>query len=343
MKQLIYISTIIILLFSCEKDRNSISKSKSPSKDQLIESESPIDFQTDNVLFYKDIKYGDYERTTYDLFSPNTDTLSPLMIFIHGGGFFASDKSAIYADPNFISTVDSLLSENIAVACINYRFIDAYEGILRSLNDCKRALQHMKFYSKKLQINKDKIILMGGSAGSGASLWIGLNDDMKSTNSEDSISLESTRVQGLVCNSTQANYDLLNWSETIFSEYKSQGLTSDSLITLIGKNYVLRLYGIDSLAELTTPKLEEERARLDYLNALSVDDPEIYLISTQEPYSFPTNDSEVLHHPLHAKAIMDKANSVNVPTKVHLPKMGIDTRDNESIVEFILRKIGISE
>lgn len=340
MIRLTLIFTILIFLFSCEKDNGSTLKSISPSKGLLTESISPIDFQTANIRFYENIKYNDYERTTFDLFSPNSDSLAPLMIYIHGGGFFASDKSAIYTDPNFISTVDSLLSENIAVACINYRFIDIYEGILRSLNDCKRALQHIKFYSRKLRIDKNKIILLGGSAGAGASLWLGLNDDMKSINSQDSISLESTRVQGIVCNSTQASYDIINWSESIFSEYQSQGLTTDSLITLIGKNYILRLYSIDSIQELTTPKLEEVRVHLNFLNALSADDPEIYLISTQEPYAFPTNDSEALHHPLHAKAIMDKADSVNVPTRVYLPKMGIDTRNEESIAKFIIRLIG---
>jgi len=73
---------------------------------------------------------------------------------------------------------------------------------------------------------------------------------------------------------------------------------------------------------------------------MTSDAPEFYLSNTINEYVYPTNNGQLLHHPLHSKALMDKALEVCIPSVVHLPSMGIDIRNDESVIDFILRKLG---
>ena len=74
-----------------------------------------------------------------------------------------------------------LLNNNIAVATINYRLLteNETEGILKCLNDSKRALQYIRYIHNELNIDKSNVGLYGGSAGAGTVFWLGTNDDMK--------------------------------------------------------------------------------------------------------------------------------------------------------------------
>jgi len=214
------------------------------------------------------------------------------------------------------------------VASINYRFINDNdtEGVLKSLNDSKRALQFIKYHANNLNINKNKILLIGSSAGAGTSLWIGLSDDMALDNSSDP--------------STQSSYDVVEWHNSTFYEYQSQGLDFEAILNLAGEQTLLNFYGINNLSELNSPEIQAIRVRLDMLGLLSSDDPEILVSNADVPYTYPENNADLLHHPLHAKAILDNATQNNVVCKAYIPQMGIDNTNGESILEFIIRKIG---
>ena len=91
-----------------------------------------------------------------------------------------------------------MLDNNISFATIDYRFKNNDDFLLSSLNDAKRALQYLKFNNEKFNLIKNKVALMGASAGATSSLWIGLQDDMSDKKSKDSSSRESTQVSCIV-------------------------------------------------------------------------------------------------------------------------------------------------
>src|SRR5437868_11633071 len=62
-------------------------------------------------------RYGPHERNVIDLWKAKTDRPSPIVIYIHGGGFTAGDKSGL-AQP----LLTDCLKRGIAVATINYRY-----------------------------------------------------------------------------------------------------------------------------------------------------------------------------------------------------------------------------
>src|SRR5262245_51313939 len=58
-----------------------------------------------------DAKYGPHERNVLDLWKAKSETPTPLVVFIHGGGFRAGDKSQVSP-----ALVNSCLKAGISVA-----------------------------------------------------------------------------------------------------------------------------------------------------------------------------------------------------------------------------------
>lgn len=301
-------------------------------------STPPFDLKGIAAKFYQDIPYDKSKETVFDIFLPTSAKPSSLVLFIHGGGFIQGDKKDKYKGENSVEMIRKFLSNNIAFASTNYRLLtpESTQGVLQCLNDSKRALQFIRYYSQTLHINKEKIILMGGSAGAGTSLWIAFKDDMGDKTNADPILRESTRVKGVVATSTQSTYNLPSWNDVVFKEYKNQGFDSQQF----GKQErLLNFYGLDSNADPNSPELKAYAEKVDMLALMSNDDPEIY-VSNPKPYKIPTSQGEVLHHPLHAKALMDEAAKKTVKGEFKIPAMNINTTNGESEEDFVIRIIG---
>jgi len=291
------------------------------------------------ATFYEDLPYGFDERHRYDLLAPVSDKPTPLVIYIHGGGFTGGDKTKAYQKEEAL--INSLLDNKIAFASINYRLLEENEsiGVKKCLNDSRRALQVIRHYANDLNIDKEKIILMGGSAGAGTSLWIGLNDDFANENGPYEFLKESTKVKGIVATNTQSTYDVVDWHTTVFSEYEEEGMNQDTIVSLVGEGTLLKFYGLSSMEELDSPEVEAYRQTVDMLDLIDSNDPEIYVTRASAPYRFPEHKSAVQHHPLHANAIYQKANEKGLACVAVIPQMNIDNSNGETVLQFILRKM----
>lgn len=305
-------------------------------------SAAPAPFTlTTGAKFYKNVSYNTFPEDVFDIFIPQCAKPTGLVIQIHGGGFKAGDKADNYSTSGFQNEVNGFLSDTIAFATLNYRLlldVNETEGVLKSLNDCKRALQFIRYYCKSFNIDKTKIVLKGGSAGAGTSLWIALNNDMADNNATDPILKESTRVKAVVANSTQSTYDLLTWPTEVFSIYQP-ALSLDSMLSIATMPTFLQFYGIADTSELSTLRMIDYRTQVNMLAMISPDDPDIYLVSDGIPNAFPNNKGNLIHHPLHAKAIMDKALVSGISCKAIIPQMGINTTNGETAQDFLKREL----
>ena len=45
---------------------------------------------------FKDVKYGDHKRNSLDIWLANSKEKTPLLIYIHGGGFVGGNKDHAY-------------------------------------------------------------------------------------------------------------------------------------------------------------------------------------------------------------------------------------------------------
>lgn len=336
-KHLLALSFSAFFLASCGTNDSSTDQ----TMDSIGSTSTPVfEITNPNVKLYTNLEYGESTKNVFDIFIPDSETPTPLALLIHGGAFIFGQKEDFYTRSESVTIINDLLSQNIAVASINYSLIQEMQGgVSHSLKDSKKALQYIRHRATDFNIEKENIVLVGTSAGAGSALWVGLSDDRLNLESSNLIDHESTRVKGLVLVETQASYDLFNWQDEIFLEYKDQGLPQDSILAIVGTPSLYLYAGVRSQAEFESKHTPAYQDTLNMLNLISSDDPEIYVSNSDVKYEVPTSLSELYHHPLHAKAIMDRANQENLKGVFEIPEMKINTTRGESISEFIIRKL----
>lgn len=139
-----------------------------------------------------DLAYGSHPKQVLDFYKAASDKPTPLVFYIHGGGWVHGEKRPI--------SVANYLKAGISVVSIQYRFTtDAVaEGhwppVEWPLHDAARALQTVRSKAKEWNIDKTRIGATGGSAGACSSLWLAFHDDMADPKSSDPIAQESTRL-----------------------------------------------------------------------------------------------------------------------------------------------------
>lgn len=257
---------------------------------------------------FTNIRYGLEERNLLDIWLAKSDTPTPLVIYIHGGGFLHNDKSKIYG----AKEIDQFLAAGVSFATISYRYRTNPEGILGSLKDSKRALQFLRSKAWEYNIDKTRIGAYGSSAGAGTSLWLAFHDDMADQDNPDPVLRESTRLKAVGAFATQSTYDISRWPEIL---------------------------GHPDATRWPRKKQGEE---LDMLAWMSADDPPFY--ARNELPNTPVNmDRPVMnlvnHHPLHIKALLERVDEVGLKDALlYAPALGIvpSANDRSDFVKFML-------
>jgi len=304
---------------------------------ELVRSDSPIDLSDISANFYKGINYGKNKNNSFDIFLPNIKDKTPLVIFVHGGGFVGGDKSKAYKN-EYPKQIRTFLKNNIAFATINYRFLGdpKSNGVITSLSDSKRCLQFIRYHSEELNIDKEKIGMYGSSAGSGTSLWLGLHDDMKESSSENPIGIESTRLKAVGALETQATYDITKWGSVVFKPFN---FTFDQMVKSGMEKTLLGFYGIHELSELDSEKMIAYRESIDFLTLMSNDDPPIWVENKKYEAGVPQTKKEINHHPLHAKVLKEQTEKIGLESIFYIPKLGIVDSTGLNLVDFMIKNL----
>ena len=111
---------------------------------------------------YFDIPYGNIsDAQKLDIFLPdNQNGPYPVIISIHGGAFKMGDKR----NGEMIEPMLPGLEKGYAVIGINYR-LSGEAKFPEPVKDIKRAIRFIKANSEKYNLDKEKIVVWGGSAG----------------------------------------------------------------------------------------------------------------------------------------------------------------------------------
>jgi acetyl esterase/lipase len=153
------------------------------------------------------IRYGAHERHILDFWKAPSDTPTPLVFVIHGGGWRGGSKERLH---KFADT-QALLREGISVVAINYRLMAHSEGaeppVKAPLRDAARALQFVRSKADEWNIDRARIGAAGGSAGACSSLWLLYHDDLADPESADPVSRESTRLWCVAVKGPQTTLD----------------------------------------------------------------------------------------------------------------------------------------
>src|SRR5262249_44029568 len=68
------------------------------------------------------VAYGPHKRNVFDLWKAKRDTPTPLVVYIHGGGFQANSKESVSAQ-----LLKACLDSGISLAAANYRLSPEYQ------------------------------------------------------------------------------------------------------------------------------------------------------------------------------------------------------------------------
>src|SRR5581483_5280249 len=148
-----------------------------------------------------DARYGPHERNVLDLWKAKADRPTPLVVFIHGGGFRSGSKENLA--PGLLRRC---LDAGISVAAINYRLTDQATFPAQML-DGARAVQFLRSKASEWNIDPTRVAATGGSAGAGISLWLGFHDNLADPKSDDPVARQSTRLTCMAVQGAQTSYD----------------------------------------------------------------------------------------------------------------------------------------
>lgn len=153
------------------------------------------------------VAYGTHERQVLDFWQAKSEKPTPLVFYIHGGGWRGGDKGSVR------NLLAPCLDAGISVAAINYRYVQngveqkVEPPVKAPLEDAARALQFIRSKAKEWNLDKKRIGATGGSAGACSSLWLAFHDDMADPKSTDSVAGESTRLYCAAVNGAQVTLD----------------------------------------------------------------------------------------------------------------------------------------
>ena len=103
---------------------------------------------------------------------------------------------------------------------------------------------------------------------------------------------------------------------------------------------VWKFYGFSAREEINTPEGREVIAELDMLALMHGGDPPFFVSNDMKGGMPPENRGHLLHHPLHAKGLKDRAGEVGVHALVFAPGIGIEpSKEKKETLETLFVRI----
>ena len=356
-RQIIFTLCSSMLVVACSDSNNSTDAlylEDLPRPElEFQTTDAPIDLGGISASFAADIPYGPYERNAFNIFLPDCDGPTPLIIFIHGGGFTSGSKER-YSEQQ----IRDVLQQCVAWATIGYRLLpprveveqppgtENERGVIVSLIDAALSLQFMRYHSRSLNLDSDNIAVWGRSAGAGTSLWLGTHDDLADPDNSDPVLRESTRVKAVGALGTQATYNILRWGEVleplIVSFVPSVFPSTDvqEVAESLGSSgYLLRAAGAANFEQLYSDDYVAYADNVDMLKLMDAGDAPIFVSnSAVNPGSLL---GLILHHGCHALAVKTRADEVGLASVGYAadPVCSLSDPSGEELTSFMLRHI----
>ena len=236
------------------------------------------------------IAYGPHERNVLDFYQAKSDKPTPLVIYIHGGGFVGGNKESI--NPAMVKAANEA---GISVSSLHYRFVNGTDIIFPSpQHDCARALQFLRSKAAQWNIDPKRVACYGGSAGAGISMWLGFHEDLADPKSDDPVARQSTRIVAIGTMGGQSTYDPIKIKELIGGrawEHPS----------------IFKVYGVKNADEALHPTPQKQKLydECSAITHLTKDDAPLYMIYS-EPDIVPPADAkpgDFIHHPNFGKQL----------------------------------------
>ncbi len=279
---------------------------------------------------HADVAYGPDPMNELDLWLVPSETPTPLLVHIHGGGFIGGDK--IKSGGVSSELIKIMNKEGISVASINYRLTE--KGLLAEgknmypapMHDGARALQFLRNNATEYNLDKSKFAATGGSAGGCMLMWLGFHPDLAQADHMDPVLRESSRLQVLAPRGGQTTTHgptFLEWFgvKSLNVSRKEGTIQPSSTDGLTAKQLAL---GLDA-----SP-----------ITHLTPDDPPIYLFYNGP--NIPVDETTLwgtwVHHPILGIKLKEAMDELGMECYIEYND-GPPVTAYESLQDFIIRKL----
>lgn len=269
---------------------------------------------------HANVAYAKHAKTVIDFWQAEGEGPRPLLVYIHGGGWYAGDKKR----PQ--STFQPFLDKGISYAAVNYRLSGEFP-LPTPVHDAARAIQFIRSKAKEWNIDPNRIALTGGSAGACTSMWLLFHDDLANPKSSDPVERESTRVTAVAVAGGQVSIDpplIKEWlGENVIKHPMIAKAVGEATIENAMKNY-----------EKHRPRYVE----FSPYNHVSKGDPPLLMTYGNDMTLPSKNVGHGIHHPVYGVKMKEKADGLGV--ECHLLIKGVSDSDQyESANAFLMDKL----
>lgn len=247
-----------------------------------------------------DIKYGPHTRNVLDFYKADSDKPTPVVLFIHGGGFRAGSKKSINQ-----GILRELLAVGISVAAIEYRFV-ADKPLPAAHQDSLRALQFIRSKASQWNIDKKRFGAFGGSAGAQICMWLAFHDEMAEPHSSEPLKRESSRLTCVMTNGGQTTMDMDWWKRWVPGYEKPHRSRTE-------------VFG-----DVTDDELREVVKDISALSLITADDPPIFMSYGMKPDAPIPSDAKraqgwKVHHVIFGVKLKEKMDLLGVEANLKYP------------------------
>lgn len=274
-----------------------------------------ISFFPPDTKLYGNIPYANdtLKKHLLDIYIPaNAKANIPLVIWVHGGAWMLNDK---YADMSYMKkTIAAILNNGFALASIDYRY--STEAVFPAqVQDCNQALEFLYQNASKYGYNKNKIALIGFSAGGHLASLLALSHNNHIPSFYAPTTKKSFKISAVV--------DFYGPADFLAMLKPQEETTSkDAVSTLLGASPVDR----PDLAKIASPATYIDK-----------NDPPFLIIHGEKDASVPPAQSRLLSAWLNLNKIPNEV--IIVKNAPHYGEMFDEPNIKDAIIAFLKNKL----
>jgi acetyl esterase/lipase len=241
----------------------------------------------------KDVSYGAHQKELMNFWQVKSGKPIGVLLQIHGGGWMGGNKDETLK-PHHVK-------RGYHVASISYPLCN--EGAVQPamLNAALRAVQFLRYKAKEWNLDPQRIVVSGGSAGGCSSLLVALHDDVADPKSSDPVARFSSRVAGAMVAGAQTTMNPFVIKEQIGEK-------------TFGNPMPYKPFGAETAQELMTnwDKYKALSEKCSPITHLSKDDPPLHLYYNVMREFPTTKSSNGIHSPIFGEIMLEACRKIGV-------------------------------
>lgn len=277
-----------------------------------------------------ELAYGSHFHQTLDLWAPKSKDPTPVLVYLHGGGWAAEDKSNVHQHID----VRAFLDAGIAVASVNYRLLqDAAAAKIKPpiqwpIADAARAVQFLRSQAEKWNLEPRRFAATGVSAGAISSLWLAFHDDLADPASNDPVARQSTRLIAVAGKAPPTSLDPKQMREWIPNSIFGGHPFGFALTQSRAETFEQFLAARDSLL----PEIQ----RYSPYALVTADAPPVFVeYPAQDKPPVPgTVETDPTHSAIFGLKLQQRLGELGVPCELHYP--GAPPTEHSTLEEFLI-------